>query len=302
MKPMNWAKLAQLIDEGRGQGHLEAYASLLRITRRNFPRYSNQVVAVLPGFRRRFDFLSRAEYRIALFCIWLGVIDLREQFPLWPFPHQHPLNDWPLASVPARYAPALQDIAREAGIDHGQFPGSVVPYVATTDILLTMGDRQAPSLVAIACKAASRLRRVESSQRMMERLELERRYFEAVGARFVIADGGDINTTLLANLQTVAPDHSSVARLAAFTEREAAQEAMQRRLEQESIRDAVWATMRDLRVAANLAWDVFHALAWSAKIDVDLTQPLHVTLPLRGGGSQRRVTLRRTWLGEVRHG
>ena len=41
----------------------------------------------------------------------LGVIDLREQFPLWPFPHQHPLNDWPLASVPARHAPALQDIA-----------------------------------------------------------------------------------------------------------------------------------------------------------------------------------------------
>ena len=301
MKRVNWNVLFDYIAEGRGQGHLEQYRALIRITRRNFPRRSNQIVGVLPTHERRFDFLSRAEYLIALVWAWLGALDIREQFPLWPFAHGHPLNHWPLARLQARRAPALLDIARDAGIDHGRYPGTSIPYIATTDLVMTIGDPMAPTLLAVACKPSSQLKSASHETRMLERLELERRYFGALGVTFRVADGGDLNQVLTANLQMLAPDKTSRARLAALHDKHAAEERLKRRLESESIRDAVWALASDLRLTLTQGWDLFHSLAWRSEIDIDLTRPLHASLQMTSGGRARRAALRDTWMKGGRH-
>ncbi len=301
MKRVHWNVLFDYIAEGRGQGHLEQYRALIRITRRNFPRRSNQIVGVLPTHERRFDFLSRAEYLIALVWAWLGALDIREQFPLWPFAHGHPLNHWPLARLQTRRAPALLDIARDAGIDHGCYPGTRIPYIATTDLVMTTGDPMAPALLAVACKPSSELKSASHETRMLERLELERRYFGALGVTFRVADGGDLNPVLTANLQMLAPDKTSRARLAELHDKQAAEERLKRRLEAESIRDAVWALASDLRLTMTQAWDIFHSLAWRGEIDIDLTRPLHASLPMTSGGRARRAALRDTWMKGGRH-
>ena len=301
MKVISWATLSEWIDIGFGRGHFEQYQAFLRITRRAFPRRSNQVVGVMPGFKRRFDFWSRAERLIALLCIWLGVRDLREQYPLWPWAHDHPLADWPLYALRYDPAPALLEIARDAGIDHGNYFGSPVPYVATTDLLVTVGTDTCPELVAIACKPRELLWGRRAKHRVVERLELERRYFKALGVRHVVADSAAIDSVLSANLQALAPDKTLLTRLDQFQERGAAEESLRRRLQEEALRDAVWATARDLRCDLTLIWGVFQMLVWRQEIDLDLSRPMVRSLPMVVGGRRRRAALRKAWLGEAGH-
>lgn len=296
---INWNTLSQWIDNGLGLGHFEWYKAFLRITRRKFPRRSNQVVGVLPGYRRRFDFWARPERKIGLLSIWLGVLDVREQYPLWPWPHPHPLADWPLCPISLPNAPALLDVAREAGIEHGTFVGSTVPYVATTDLLLTVGTKEQPRLVAIACKPRTLIYGDRADQRVIERLELERRYFRALKVPHVVADDEAVDDTLLANLEAVAPDWAASEALDHFADREKAKEVLCRRLEEDAIRDAVWGTASELRCDLPLVWAVFNMLAWTQAIDIDLAKPIHRSRPMRTGGRARRNALRITWKLEV---
>lgn len=302
-KIVSWNTLGQWIDAGLGQGHFEQYQAFLQITRGRFPRRSNQVVGVVPGYKRRFNFLARAERIVGIVAVWLGVRDAREQYPLWPWAHAHPLVDWPLPALMAGLPQPipLLDVAREAGIDHGTYPGTDVPYVATTDLLVTTGRDETPALVAIACKPKAAVAPGPENDRTVERLELERRYFKAISVRHVIVDSDDLPTALFANLEVFAPDPALYARLGSFDGAKRAEEALRSRLEDESIRDAVLATSCDLRCSPELIWDTFQLLAWRQDIDIDLGEPIHRSLPLRAGGRARRAALAQAWLGEVAH-
>lgn len=299
MKAINWNKVAEWIDAGLGQGHLEHYLAFLQITRGYFPRNSNQVVGVLPGYKRRFNFLARAERQIALVARWLRVRDVREQYPLWPWAHAHPLADWPLATLTCVTPQPLLEIAREAGIEHGTYFGSTVPYVATIDLLLTVGPSEAPVLAALACKPKSAMTPGAANDRTIERLELERRYFKAIGVRHVIIDSDDLPRALFANLEAFAPDDTLQARLAACPYRARASEKLRQRLENDAIRDAVLATASELQCTPAAVWDVFQILAWEQEIDIDLGRPVHRSQPLHAGGHARRAALSRAWLGEI---
>ncbi len=298
---ISWNTLSQWIDNGLGFGHFEWYKAFLRITRRKFPRRSNQVVGVLPGFRRRFDFWSRTERKIGLLGIWLGVLDVREQYPVWPWSHPHPLADWPLFPMSFPDAPALLAVAREAGIEHGTYVGSTVPYVATTDLLLTVGSKEQPRLVAVACKPRALFCGERADQRVVERLELERRYFQTLGVPHIVADDVAVDATLVANLEAVAPDAALSEALEHFQDRGKAQEVLCRRLEQDTIRDAVWGTASELRCDLPLVWAVFNMLAWTQTIDIDLAKPIHRSLPMCTGGTARRKALRITWKLEAQN-
>lgn len=88
---MTFKKLFNQINQGYGQGHGTNYQPWLQIRRKNTSPKSNQVVAWLPPLEREAHFFSRGEYHTALLLLWLQVEDLREQYPLWPVAHPHPL-------------------------------------------------------------------------------------------------------------------------------------------------------------------------------------------------------------------
>lgn len=300
MKAMSWEKLDARLSLGDGQGHLEGYRAFLQVTRSNIARQGNQAVGPLPNYRRRFNFLSRVERHVALACTWLGALDVREQFPLWPWPHAHPLSDWPHATVSANPAPGLLDIAREAQIDHGHWVGSRVPYVATLDLMLTVGTLEAPRLAGIACKPKELLTLGEKSERRLARLELERRYCQAVGATHVIVDRGNVPQTLAANLEALAPDAGLLARTGAHGSYERLCDLLTTRLlAGESIRAAVFAAVAGASCFDRDGWDAFRLLAWTQAVDIDLSRPIHHTQPVTPGGRALRATMRRQLFGDA---
>lgn len=297
MKPMNWELLDERLARGDGQGHLEDYRAFLRVTRSNIAAQGNQAVGPLPNYQRRFNFLSRVERHVALACVWLGVLDVREQFPLWPWVHAHPLGDWPFAPRTGR-APGLLDIARDAGIDHGHWVGSRVPYVATLDLMLTVGTRESPRLAGVACKPKELLLLGRKSARRLARLELERRYCRAVDATHVIVDRSDLPPTLAANLEALAPDAQSLQRTTCHPAFHALRETLTARLQaQDPIRVAVQSAATRAACPVADGWDAFRLLAWTQAVDIDLARPLHHTQPVVPGGRALQTSMRRKLLG-----
>ncbi|HRE16189.1 MAG TPA: TnsA endonuclease N-terminal domain-containing protein, partial [Rhodocyclaceae bacterium] len=182
-KTRAYNKLYQAIRAGHGQGHGAAYQPWLQLRRKNSSPDSNQVVSWMPLLNRPAHYLSRGEYQTALLLLWLDVSDLREQYPIWPFFHPHPLHGAPEADGLAyRFTQGLLSIAQAAGIDHGEEIGSGLPYVATLDFLITIPGKQGPRLAIFSSKPVSEGDDMPK-WRMLERLELERRYAEEISAQ-----------------------------------------------------------------------------------------------------------------------
>jgi hypothetical protein len=111
-----------------------------------------------------------------------GVVDIREQFPLFP-------------------ESATQDIARSLGIRHPRYPGSATPTVMTTDFLLTLisetGER---SFVAYCIKSAAELRG-RSRKTVLAKLEIERRYWLNRGIPWYLITSDEFDKTVIDNLE-----------------------------------------------------------------------------------------------------
>ncbi len=152
MRLNTWGKVNDHIASGRGTGHFDLYLPWLLIHRKNASPKSNQVVSRMPGYRRNSNFFARIEWYIALLCLWLGALDIREQFPLWPMPHPHPLQDG-VVRWDSKRVRGLIEIAAEAGIRHGIEPGSSdVPYIATMDIMATVPGHPVERLAGLSLK------------------------------------------------------------------------------------------------------------------------------------------------------
>lgn len=146
-KAMTIGRLQGLILQGFGQGRGEGYTPWIRVTRGNAPRKSNHVVAVTHVQARPLHLLSRLEYRAVRLAMWLGAVEVREQFPLWPWtggPHPMAgLDDERDRALPTTLG--LLALAKKAGIRHGHFVGAPnLPYVATTDLVIRVGATPSP--------------------------------------------------------------------------------------------------------------------------------------------------------------
>lgn len=192
----------RLVDEGRGQGHWDDYRAWLWVHRKNASPLSNQSVVCLPGYDRGAHFYSRTEKVIAYVCKWNGgdAVDVREQFPLWPMPHVHPLVE----GVPCWNDPTVRglwEIAEEANIPHGTEPGSDgVPYVASMDLMLTLLLGPKRRLRGLSIKPHDEVTRAEPTDRILERHELERRYMSEVEGSLKIIDASLFNLALRMNV------------------------------------------------------------------------------------------------------
>ena len=153
LRTWNQAKFEKYIREGRGQGAGVDY--LPWITVHDFS--SRGIVSRVKGIKtqRVHHFLSRNELYYFYLLEWSdNVIDIREQFPLL---------DIGLAV----------DIAKGAGVKYPYDNISDFPYVLTCDFMITTPQ----GFKARTIKCSSEL----SNKRVLEKLEIERRYWDKCG-------------------------------------------------------------------------------------------------------------------------
>jgi hypothetical protein len=142
---------------------------------------SRGVTTVFPGRKtgRTHVAFSHLERSAMLTAQWLDeVIDVREQFPLWPL-------DETLA------------LADKLGVTHPSHSDGT-PIVMTTDILLTVRNAD-PQLQPITVKPDTEL----NNSRVLERLEIERLYWANRDLKLGIVTGLELPEFLIKNLDWV---------------------------------------------------------------------------------------------------
>lgn len=300
MSIVTWKTLSERIDAGRGQQHHDKYLPWIWIRRKNVSGQSNQVVDPMPGYRRGNHFLALVEWHVALLCIYLGVLDVREQFPLWPQEHQHPLCDYPTAYTQKwNHCRGLMEIADELNIDHGYEIGSDAPYVATLDIAATVRRKDGIGLAGLSLKPHELVLTTETDARINERLTLENVCLREYGASHKIVDKSILGPYTGGNLELL----SSGNRLPA--------ELRDSRLQTEfvtrfidiaqitSINEAIFRASKQMgmsKVDGNLLW---RHCTWKRYIEIDITKPLEISSPLKIGGRAIMDAISTELFGEV---
>lgn len=295
---MTHKKMCELICQGRGMGHGRNYLPWLMLRRKNSSPNSNQVVSWMPPLQRTAHYFSRGEYHTALLLLWLGVKDLREQFPLWPIPHPHPLEGTPgMAPARVRWSRGLLEIAREAGIDHGFEFGTRLPYVATLDLLATVPLANGMGLAGFSSKPIKEAND-DVKLRTLERLELERRYSADVGALYFVSSSaltplltaGQLESWLDASTLHCAPH--LLPRRQQFSEHF-------NRYPDRAITETVRTVATAMSIELSDAWLLFRHCAWTQAVDIDPSVPILTSRPPQAGGRALRDTLRRSLFGET---
>jgi len=257
---------------------------------------------VLYGLKRSCDFKSRQEKKIARALLWLGAVDIREQFPLWPWPHAHPLAGAPGAGkLVLPDAPGLLELAEKAAIPHGVFVGTDLPYVATTDFMVTVQRKHVPDLIAIACKDREIVLNDDRLSRPLERLELERLYSNHIKIQHLVVDSEVFGNELLANLDWLMPDEHVVAELIKDPHLGEFYDRLNENAFSISIDEAIEDARHHLGWTRELGCSAFRYFTWMQELDIDLTQPLLMTQPALAGGVRIRSLLQRELFGEVDH-
>lgn len=296
---MTQVKLAALIKQGLGSNRDARYLPWIRVRRRLTSKVSN--LFVIPSVlyeRRGLHLLSGLEHRAALLAQWLGATELREQFPMWPDPHQHPLSGIdPERDKTLAQMPGLLEIARNAGIRHGVYPGTKIPFVATSDIVLRLGHPPNDRLVLWACKPLAVMLDAER-QRTLERLELERLYAVAAGATSVVIDDSTFKKNELAkNLDWLTPLHSELLVFAGSTRLEDFSQSLDERLKTLPIRVASELAGRKVRADLQLSHQLFRLAVWSGLTDIDLSKPILMTRFAALGGRKLKRQIAQHLLG-----
>jgi hypothetical protein len=185
----NAATLKKWIAERRGLGHGKDYKPWLKV--QNVP--SNGYVNRIKGFKtqRRHEFMSNLEASYFYLLEWSkSVTDIREQFPLLPIEET-------LA------------IAEQCGIKHPQVPSTNEPVVMTTDFLVDVGSSGSIIERARTIKPAKDL----SSDRILAKFEVERRYWLRRNVDWAIVTERDIPVELVKNIEWIHPFYDLSGRL-----------------------------------------------------------------------------------------
>lgn len=176
-----YATTERRLSEGRGAGRGKDYKPWLRIQDVPSQGLASRVFGSTTG--REHHLLSNLEFDCFLVLDWdESVVDIREQYPL--------------LSLEETLA-----LAQEIGILHPTYPGSEEPVVCTTDFLITIRRKNGAVDEAIAVKPSEKL----ASMRVLEKLELERLYWEKHNTPWHIVTEREIPVTLVENLKWLKP-------------------------------------------------------------------------------------------------
>lgn len=170
-------KNAKWIKEGRGAGHGESYLPWLTV-RDLASRGRSQRVFGHKSLRTH-HLLSDLELAIFLILEWrTTTTDIREQFPL-------------------RFEATLT-LAKTAGIKHPQVQG--INQIMSSDFLVNTGDSSRPKF-ALQAKYAKDLQ----DSRTVEKLELERRYWQSKSVPWQIVTEKEIPLIVFQNIKWLYP-------------------------------------------------------------------------------------------------
>jgi len=167
--------IPKLISKGRGQGEGENYEPWIKV--QDFSSYgqANRDLGITTG--RQHDYFSRLEYYYHLVLDWSNVLDIQEQFPLLPI-------EKTLA------------IANQCGIRHPLDFRTKRPVVMTTDFRISLPLPVGIKILFRTLKPSAKL----LETRVIEKLELERRFYEALDQDWGIVTERQIDPVLVNNL------------------------------------------------------------------------------------------------------
>ena len=287
-------KLCKWILEGRGVGTGDGYKAWIQITRGLSSPHSNQAVVPMPGLRRLCHFLSRGEREVAHVMWWLGAQDVREQFPLWPWPHHAPLSEiFPDEDFPIH--PGLWPVAADAGIQLYSYPGLTIPAVPSLDLIVTLPVGNASHrLIGCSVKPAAIFVEADSVDRVRERLELDRRYCLSANMGHLLLHAEQFPRELVKNLDWLAPLRTR-AEIASFAASQQYQDFVGRVADKAyEIPASIAASEAGRAVDWNQADATFamHTALWRLDVDVDLMRAFGLHRPLARGGRALRTVLR----------
>jgi hypothetical protein len=163
------------LDEGRGQGSLDTYKPFILVGEFSSSGESVRVKSHIAN--RVHHFHSGIEFAAFLiFAYSIKTKDIREQYPL-------PLID-------------TLNICNQLGVKHPQAKSEL--YIVTTDLII---DLKGGKKLAIAVKPINEL----SNKRTIEKLQIERSYWESRGVEWFIFTDKDISMELKQNLHWLKP-------------------------------------------------------------------------------------------------
>ena len=178
--------IQKLVREGRGKNELAEYLPWVNV--RDVPSRGRS--SRHKGWKtgRVHHFLSKLEKKFHNTLEWSKIVtDIREQYPLLPLEE-------------------TLEIAKQCGFDHPGVPSkddpkTLEPIVMTTDFLITL---------MIDGKRVERARTVKyaddlQSPRVLQKLEIERRYWEARGISWGIVTEHEIPFVLADNVEILYP-------------------------------------------------------------------------------------------------
>jgi len=170
-------QISKRIKDGRGQGMGKDYQPWLTI--QNVPSRGVSHRIYSHKTQRVHHLLSNLELYVFLILDWSNSVrDIREQFPL-------NIDD-------------TREICLEHGLRHPSIQGS--EQVMTSDFLIDVNDKKKPQF-AIQVKPLKEL----IKERTIEKLEIERRYWELKGIPWSIVTEQNIPITARKNLEWLSP-------------------------------------------------------------------------------------------------
>jgi len=178
------ANIEQRLSEGRGQGRGVNYKLWLSVQSVGSAGVSSRI----RGWKtqRVHEFLSLQELYYFYVLEWSRpVSDIREQYPLLPLSE-------------------TQDLAKMCGIRHPTRLGSSEPVVMTTDFVVTVNQSIGVVEIARTVKPSQML----SKQRTLEKLEIERLYWQRRGVSWGIVTEREIPLILAKNVEWLHPFHA----------------------------------------------------------------------------------------------
>ena len=254
------ADIERYIAQGYGQGQGAEYRPWLRVQDVPSQGRSRKVSGL--KVNRNYHLLSDLEFAYFVVLEFSeDVVDIREQYPLLP------TSD-------------LQQIAHARSIRYPKFAGTDLPYVLTTDFLVTYkASNGTTQLVARTVKYSDALEPSKSLERTLQKLEIERCFWTEQGVDWGIVTQKAIPAALSENLQWL--------RQAAVVDKGLLQPGIQQRfldaLDRLNPADRILsANIRIAGQAAHLhykdAIQLFKHMVWHKSILLDLkSAPLRLT-------------------------
>lgn len=292
-----WELLRRYIEEGRGLGHGEQYRAFIQLRRWNASPVSFQTYGAVPPFKRATHHLCRSEWLLAVLFSWIGG-HVREQMPLWPWRHPEPiagLDETRDRSL--KWSSGTIALCNEAGIKHGTFVGTTIPYIWTLDLVVTWAWLPRAecncSLVSVKpLKSEQYGGDVDPLARGPEKLEIERRYAARLGLPYFVADSSRYQGPLLGQLELYAKAADTPSDEGSNKAIRWIRDGGESTLRTETPLDWRDRFMKDFALSIEQADYLLQHVIWHQFVDVDMRRELAMDRLVRPGGRALVLALR----------